>query len=241
MKYREIKIRQKELEEKLERKVRKKDLALVPPEDFDEFLSIEIVQQVKQKMLTAKKNIKYINDILLFWFRISRGVLSRVNVKVYDPVHPIVPFKDTSYLTKYVSTARELGYNTDAFLYKIRAIAKWLNIKLPPEFETHEYGGKYQEAELNVQLRYLFLKTAKELEPLYKQYATYEQARGTAIFLFQGGGRKESLYNVEKLGWRIAKNKDIIEMYNGINRFFLYKSKEKGKGEKEENWLFHSA
>jgi len=222
----------KELEAKLERKIRKKDLALVPPEDFDEFLSIEIVQQVKQKMMSANKTEEHINQTLLLWYYLSKGKLARANVQVYEPVHPIIPFKNFELLDKYLAKAREIGYEVNALKYKIKTIAKWLNVKLPPEFETKEYKGKYSEAELNVELRYLFLKTAKEIEQRYIKYATYEQVRASAIYLFQGGGRKESLWNTEALGWKTAKNEDIIRMYNGINRFFVYRSKEKGKEEK---------
>ena len=238
----------KEAEELLKKKATKKDIRLLPPSDFKEFLNIELVEKMINSMNSNNLSFQQIHTVVKTFYKLCKGFIGDVKgnkaimrlylqgnpyedietkdivkIKVYDPVHPIR--LDEELVSKYLSVLRSNGYNVNAVISVIQAIEKWTGLKLlPTGVEQQEYKGKYQEAELNVELRYLFLKTAKELYPQY-----YEKIRASSIYLFQGGGRKEALMTGEPLGWIETENEDIIQIYGGIKRFYRYRSYEKGK------------
>jgi len=216
----------KELEQKYNRTIKRVDLYRLPVTEREEFRQLDVVQKVIDRMMSANLSKRTINAHINFWYRLSAGLIGEE--RILDPVHPIDAL-DPDRLTKYVRIIRERGYNVDAVKYALKTIAKWLEISLPPEFETSEYKGKYRQCELNVKMRYYFLKFAKELFP-----NEYDLIRSTAIFLFQSASRREALETAEILGY--TKFKPIPE-FNNETEFLQIRTREKGKKGRKIEWI----
>ena len=205
----------KELEEKAERKVKRKDLRKAPPKDFKEFLSFEIVRKVADSMKIANLSESHIKRTLRTWFKICQ----------FTSKHP--EYLNEEDVMAYLTHRKEQGNEINNLISMIQTIEKWSGKKLLPSgVEQSEYKGKYTTAELNQEARKLFLEYAKQLYP-----KDYDLIEATVKFLFYTGSRREALTNFSVAG----ELKLDLKEYE-TNEFIIVKTREKGKKGRKIEW-----
>jgi len=204
----------KELEEKEERRIKKKDIKKVPPKDFDEFMEFETVKKVYESMRINNLSESHINRTLRIWFKLCVFACKHPDYITQDDVH------------KFLVKMKEEGKDLRNVISTLQTIQKWQGRKiLPSGIEQKEYKGKYTTCELMPEVRRIFLQYAKEMFPKY-----YDLIEAVAKFLFYTGSRREALKTFSVAG----EVKINIPEYD-TNEFIMVKTIEKGqKGEKRE-------
>jgi len=205
----------RELEEKEERKVRRKDIKKAPPKDYEEFLEFDIVKRVYESMKILNLSNGHINRTLRTWYKLCK----------FANKHPeYVTTEDTH---RFLVKLQEEGKDLRNVISILQTIEKWTGKKiLPTGVEQKEYKGKYTTAELNQNTRRLFLEYAKQLYP-----KDYELIEGVVKFLFYTGSRREALTNFSIVG---ELKLDLKEF--DTNEFIIVKTKEKGKKGRKIEW-----
>ncbi len=204
-----------EVEAERQRKLKRKELKELPPKSYEEFLEYESVKRIREKLETAPLSRSHREKVLRLIYRVCRLL----------NVAPSEINADT--LVEYYKRLKDTR-DENQLRIEIKTIAKWLEISLPPYIEIAEYKGKFVTAELDVRLRYLFLRTAKEV----LNQKEYELVRAASFFLFRGG-RRESLIT--------ARIGEVVELgpipeFGGESKFQIILTEEKGKKGRKIRW-----
>jgi len=204
-----------EVEKERESRLKRKEVKELPPKNYSEFLEYDSVKRIKEKLDTAPLTPNYRKRVLRLIYNVCRTL-------------DIAPSEITpQVLLEYFKKKKE-GREENELRKEIKTVAKWFEITLPPYIEISEYKGKFVTAELDVRLRYLFLKTAKEiLDP-----KEYKLVRGVVMFLFRGG-RRESLMTA-RLGEVVELG--AIPEFGNESRFKVVLTEEKGKKGRKLRW-----
>ena len=204
-----------EVEAEKQKKLKRKQVKELPPKDYQEFLEYDSVKAIKEKLETAALSRSHREKVLRLIYRVCK-LLSIAPSEI-----------NADYLIEYYKRLKD-SRDENQLRIEIKTIAKWLEISLPPYIEIAEYRGKFVTAELDVRLRYLFLKTAKEI----LQPKDYEMVRAAAFFLFRGG-RRESLMTA-RIGEKVRLGP--IPEFGGESEFQVVLTEEKGKKGRKIRW-----
>ena len=239
-----------ELERRLARKVRKRDLHMAPPRDFIEFINLDLVRQTIINMANAGLAKSTITSVITTWYKLSKGfiegriygvknaitkllnggivgkVSENLSEQIYEPVHPAA--LTPNQISLYIAKRKSKNYEINNIISAIQSIEKWTGLRLrPPGLEQTEYKGKFREAEIPIEARYLFLKYAKEIYP-----KDYRLIRATALLLFRGA-RREGLLTAEHVETITLKPMPEFLMET---KFAIIRTKEKGKRGTKFEW-----
>jgi hypothetical protein len=176
-------------------------------------------------MITAMKasdrKQQYINRIVSFFYRMCRYLtlspedfIDLPREQVYDLV------------TQYISDRASEGVDVNNVVKEIQAVQKWLGVRiLPPGITQKEYKGKYQEAEIPLQIRNEVVRNLLQLYESSKD-PIFLKAIQAMAFLYYTGSRKQALTNFQK-GEFITVGLDKLIRAVGTNRFRVISTLEK--------------
>ena len=183
-----------EMERKLERKVKRKDLMLVPVEDFNDFCEINCIKRIYEELKASGRSETYINDTIRRIYYMCIGKID--NSRIYEPIHPIVLLKsigeDNDYVRTFLAKVREKYSERTVEAYKsaIRTMVNILGGKKPLYLELHEYEGKFRHIIIPLTERQKLVKMIKENEGKNAEWII-----ACLKFLYDTGSRAEALTN----------------------------------------------
>jgi hypothetical protein len=210
-----------EVEEEYRKKLERRELRRLPPKDKQEFLEREIVQKVLARMKGANKKATYINTVINYWWRLTKklGITPEDfeemdREKLYDLV------------VQYLSDRASEGVDINNEVKMIQSIQKWLGVRIvPPGITQKEYKGKYQEAEIPLEIRNAVVS---ELLDYYSNTRdkTYLRVIQAMAFLYYTGSRRQALMNYQK-GETVRVGLQPLIKAVGTDRFRIVSTLEK--------------
>jgi len=222
LKYNElIEALKQEAEEKLQRKIERRERIRLPPKDKQEFRERDIVKKVIQRMKTAGLKQSHINRVINYWYRMCKEI-------------GIAPEDFTEMdreqlwdlITQYLSDRADQDIDIRSDISIIQTIQKWIGARiLPPGITQKEYKGKFQEAEIDLEHR------NKIVQDLLNKYELtrdpiYLKAIQAMAFLFYTGSRRQALMNFTWGDLVRIKLKDFVDKF-GEDRFRAVSTLEK--------------
>ncbi|MCD6552611.1 MAG: hypothetical protein J7M16_01215 [Anaerolineae bacterium] len=218
----------KEYEEKTAKKVKRREKKALPPKSYEEFLERGVVKEVVKTINTASISDRQRRRILRFWYRLCKDLeLAPEEFKNGEDLRNRI----VDWLNQKISK----GYDRDSLVSSIQTLQKWLEVNLlPSSIEQSEYTGKFQTAELPLDVRN---DIVRELLGLYKETRKkfYLECVKALAFLYYTGSRAESLTNLVVEMKIKVNNPEFLRAYNE-QEFVVVKTSEKGKKGKKITW-----
>jgi hypothetical protein len=216
-----------EVEVEAQRKIKKREVRALPPKDKQEFLQREIVQETIKKMRTANVSESHIENAIAVWYDICKKF--KIAPEDFADNEKVEELK--SVIVDYINRKKEEGKEVRAFIALLQTLAKWLERPILPSYvEQSEYRGKYQSAELPLELRELMVNEIMKYDNDIAKLALRAW-----IYLYYTGSRAESLTNFSIEGEFKANWSDFIDVY-GESEFVIVKTLEKGKKGQKFAW-----
>lgn len=214
-----------EAEETLAKKLEKREIRRVLPSSKQEFLERSIVQQMKNKMVSAGKKTHYVNRIISFFYSLCRtlGLAPEDMIELHKEGRSEELY---DMIVSYISDQASLGKDVNNIIRQLQSIQKWLGARiLPPGITQKEYKGKYQEAEIPLSVRE---EIVRELLELYKQTGdtTYIRTIQAMIILYYTGSRRQALTNYQVSDMVTVTHEKFIRAMR-TNRFRIIVTLEK--------------
>jgi AcrR family transcriptional regulator len=210
-----------EVEEAYRRKLERRELRRLPPKDKQEFMEREIVQKVIMYMRGSKKKDTYINRVISYWWRLSKRLgLAPEDFAEMDRE------KLFDLIVQYLSDRASEGVDINNEIRMIQSVQKWLGAQiLPPGITQKEYKGKYQEAEIPLDVRNAIVS---ELLDYYDATGEtlYIRTIQAIAFLYYTGSRRQALTNYQK-GESIRVGLQPLIRAVGTDRFRIVSTLEK--------------
>jgi AcrR family transcriptional regulator len=210
-----------EVEEAYKRKLERRELRRLPPKDKQEFMEREVVQKVIMYMRGSKKKDTYISRVISYWWRLSKRLgLAPEDFAEMDRE------KLFDLIVQYLSDRASEGVDINNEIRMIQCVQKWLGAQiLPPGITQKEYKGKYQEAEIPLEIRNAVVG---ELLDYYDATgeALYLRTIQAMAFLYYTGSRRQALTNYQK-GESIRVGLQPLIRAMGTDRFRIVSTLEK--------------
>jgi len=182
-----------EAEETFRRKLERREIRRLPAKDKKEFLERDIVATLVARMKASGKSPSYISKVISYWFRVCK----RLGIAPEDFVE-MEREKFWDLIVEYLSDRASEGYDINAEVAMLQSIQKWLGAKvLPPGVTQKEYKGKYQEAEIPLEIRNLVVQELLDYYDRTKN-VLYLRAVQAMAFLYYTGSRRQALMNYQK-------------------------------------------
>lgn len=221
----------KEVEEKRSERVKRKEVKVIPPATFDEFISRSVVKEIEERLAVAKITDKQRKKVLSTWFKICKetGIAPEEFFKSEESD------KIKKLVEKWIINKVRMGYDQDSLVANVQAVQKWLGVIILPEhIEQSEYTGEFTSAEIPKDIRD---KIVSQLLDMYEKTKDKFLLRVISAYcmLYYTGSRAEALktYSIES---EVTFNvPDLINAYNE-NTFVIVKTLEKGKKGKKYEW-----
>jgi hypothetical protein len=216
-----------EVEVEAQRKVKKREVKALPPKDKQEFLQRETVQETIKKMRTANVSESHIENMIAVWYDICKKY--KIAPEDFIDNEKIEEIKNI--IIDYLNKQKEQSKEVRSYIALLQTLAKWLEKPILPSFiEQAEYKGKYQSAELPLELRELMVEEIMKYDNEIARLALRSW-----IYLYYTGSRAESLTNFSVEGEFKVNWSDFIDVY-GESEFVVIKTLEKGKKGQKFTW-----
>jgi AcrR family transcriptional regulator len=210
-----------EVEEAYRRKLERREIRRLPPKDKQEFFEREIVQKVITRMKGMNKSPGYISRVVGYWWRLTKrlGIAPEDFVEMdREKLHDLV--------VQYLSDRASEGVDINNEVRMIQTVQRWLGYPiLPPGITQKEYKGKYQEAEIPLEIRNVVVS---ELLDYYDNTGNtlYLRTVQAMAFLYYTGSRRQALMNYQK-GETVRVGLQPLIRAIGTDRFRIVSTLEK--------------
>ena len=185
-----------EAEERLAKKLEKKEIRRALPASKQEFLERTVVQNMRNRMIASGKKPAYVNRVINAFWRLCKHTglspedfveMPRESTQDRIGIYDIV--------TSYISDLASTGVDVNNVVRMLQSIQLWLGVKiLPPGVKQKEYKGKYQEAEIPLEVREAMVK---DLLEMYRKtgYTIYLRTIQAMIIMYYTASRRQGLTN----------------------------------------------
>jgi site-specific recombinase XerC len=208
-------------------KIKKREIKALPPKDRNEFLQREVVQEVIKRMKAGGDKDNTIKSVISVWYNICK--MYKVAPEDFTDNERIEEIRNI--IIDYLNKIKDEGKDIQAKIASLQTLAKWLEKPILPSYiEQQEYKGKYQSAELPLELRELMIN---EIMKINNDIA--KLTLRTWIFLFYTGSRAEALTNFTVEGEFKVIWRDFIDVFNE-DIFIIVRTMEKGKKGQKFVW-----